>query len=59
MNPLDYTPAQLKKVGVFLVTGLSQAVTLGLFDGTTEKIILSLITAAGAFGIFAARNAPA
>ena len=59
MNPLKYSPKQLKKVGVFLATSASEAVTLGLLDGTAEKIVLCILAGLGTFGVFAVRNANA
>jgi hypothetical protein len=55
---MRYTPAQVRKAAVALATALSEAITLGLIDGTAEKVVLTLLAAAGTYGVFAVRNAP-
>lgn len=57
MNPLTYTPAQLKKVLVFVATSVTEAISLGLLDGTAEKVALCVLAGLGAAGIFAVKNA--
>ena len=54
---MKYSPAQLKKVGVALATAASEAVALGLIDGTAEKVTLCVLAAAGTYGVFAVKNA--
>lgn len=56
MNPLKYSPKQLKKVGVALATAATEAVTLGLLDGTAEKIVLCVLAGLGTYGVFAVKN---
>lgn len=55
---MKYTPAQVKKAAVAAVTAASEAITLGLIDGTAEKITLCVLAAAGVYGVFAVQNAP-
>ena len=57
MNPLNYTPAQLRKTGVAVATALTEAVALGLLDGTAEKVALCVLAGLGAVGVFAVKNA--
>ncbi|HET7689349.1 MAG TPA: hypothetical protein VFK41_03155 [Nocardioidaceae bacterium] len=57
MNPFNYTPAQLRKVGVAIATTLTEAIALGLLDGTAEKVVLCVLAGAGTFGVFAVKNA--
>lgn len=56
-NPLRYTPSQLKKAGVALATFVTEAISLGVLDGTAEKVALCLLAAAGTYGVFAVKNA--
>lgn len=59
MNPLNYTPAQIRKVLVFVATTATEVVALGLLDGTAEKVVLAGLAVLGSFGIFAVKNAAA
>lgn len=54
---MKYTPAQLRKVAVAVATALSEALALGLIDGTAEKVVLTVLAAAGTYGVFAVKNA--
>lgn len=57
MNPFKYSPAQLKKVGVAAATAVTEAISLGLLDGTPERVALCVLAALGTFGVFAVKNA--
>ena len=59
MNPFTYPPASLKKVAVALAAAATEAISLGLLDGTVEKVTLCVLAALGTFGVFAVRNTPA
>lgn len=52
-------PAEVRKFLVAVATGLSQAVTLGLFEGNAEKVVLCVLTVLGAYGVYKVPNAPA
>ena len=56
---MKYTPAQVKKALVAAATGVTQAITLGLIDGTAEKVVLCVLSAVGVYGVFAIKNADA
>ena len=56
---MKYSPAELKKVAVALATAASEALALGLIDGTAEKVTLCILAALGTYGVFAVRNADA
>lgn len=57
MNPFKYKPAQIKKAAVAAATAVTEAIALGLLDGTSEKVALCGLAAAGVYGVFAAQNA--
>lgn len=57
MNPFRYSPRQLKKAGVALTTAATEAISLGLLDGTAEKVALCALAALGTYGVFAVKNA--
>ena len=51
-------PATIRKAAAAAVTAASEAIALGLLDGTAEKIVLCGIAAAGVYGVWRVPNAP-
>jgi len=45
-------PREVRKFLVMVATGLSEAVAFGLFEGTTEKVVLCVLAALGAYGVY-------
>lgn len=54
---MKYSLAQVRKALVALATAATEAIALGLIDGTAEKITLVVLAALGTFGVFAVKNA--
>lgn len=53
---MKYKPAQVRKALTALATAASEAVALGLLDGTAEKITLCVLSALGVYGVFRVPN---
>lgn len=51
--------AQVRKAAAAAVTAISEAIALGLLDGTAEKVALCVIAAAGVYGVWRVPNTPA
>ncbi len=56
MNPLKYTPAQVRKVSAAAITFAANLVAAGVLTGTTALTVMAFISAAGVFGVFALKN---
>ena len=53
---MKYKPAQVRKALTALATATSQAIALGLLDGTPEKVALVVLSALGVYGVFKVPN---
>jgi hypothetical protein len=53
---MKYNARQVRKAAVALATAVTEAIALGLLDGTAEKVALCALAAAGTYGVFAVRN---
>lgn len=51
-------PAQVRKALVAVATGVTQAISLGLLEGDVEKVVLCVLAALGAYGVYAVENEP-
>lgn len=49
-------PAEMRKALVAVATGLSEALALGFFDGTLEKVVLCVLAVLGAYGVYKVPN---
>ena len=50
---------EVRKLLVALATAASEAIALGLIDGTAEKVTLCALAALGTYGIWRVENADA